>query len=109
MVPEEQIGEIVRSAPDLRSAGARAGRRRQRGGGRDNITVVLFRVEEVGADAARAGDASTEHAGGAARRRRRATEPRPRRAEVQPRASRARPRRAAATARRRGSPLAPAP
>jgi PPM family protein phosphatase len=49
MFPEEQIGEIVRSEPDLRSAARALVDAANRGGGRDNITVVLFRVEEVGA------------------------------------------------------------
>jgi PPM family protein phosphatase len=49
MFPEEQIGEIVRSEPDLRSAARALVDAANRGGGRDNITAVLFRVEEVGA------------------------------------------------------------
>jgi len=48
MFPEEQIGEIVRSAPDLRSAARELVDAANAGGGRDNITVVLFRVEDVG-------------------------------------------------------------
>jgi PPM family protein phosphatase len=48
MFPEEQIGEIVRAEPDLRSAARALVDAANRGGGRDNITVVLFRVEEVG-------------------------------------------------------------
>jgi PPM family protein phosphatase len=48
MFPEERIGEIVRSAPDLRSAARGLVDAANAGGGRDNITVVLFRVEEVG-------------------------------------------------------------
>jgi PPM family protein phosphatase len=51
MFPEEQIGEIVRSEPDLRGAARALIDAANRGGGRDNITVVLFRVEEVGAAA----------------------------------------------------------
>jgi protein phosphatase len=51
MFPEERIGEIVRTAPDLRSAARALVDAANAGGGRDNITVVLFRVEEV--DAAR--------------------------------------------------------
>jgi PPM family protein phosphatase len=54
MFPEEQIGEIVRSEPDLRSAARALIDAANRGGGRDNITVVLFRVEEVGAAAEQA-------------------------------------------------------
>jgi protein phosphatase len=48
MFPEEQIGEILRTAPDLRSAARELVDAANAGGGRDNITVVLFRVEEVG-------------------------------------------------------------
>jgi len=48
MFPEERIGEIVRSAPDLRTAARELVDAANDGGGRDNITVVLFRVEEVG-------------------------------------------------------------
>jgi PPM family protein phosphatase len=47
MFPEEQIGEIVRSAPDLRSAARELVDAANAGGGRDNITVVLFRIEEI--------------------------------------------------------------
>jgi PPM family protein phosphatase len=47
MFPEERIGEIVRSAPDLRGAARLLVDAANAGGGRDNITVVLFRVEEV--------------------------------------------------------------
>ena len=48
MFPEERIGEIVRAAPDLRSAAHELVDAANAGGGRDNITVVLYRVEEVG-------------------------------------------------------------
>ena len=48
MFPEERIGEIVRTAPDLRGAARALVDAANAGGGRDNITVVLFRVEEVG-------------------------------------------------------------
>jgi len=48
MFPEEEIGQIVRSAADLRGAARALVDAANAGGGRDNITVVLFRVEEVG-------------------------------------------------------------
>jgi serine/threonine protein phosphatase PrpC len=48
MFAEERIGEIVRSAPDLRTAARELVDAANDGGGRDNITVVLFRVEDVG-------------------------------------------------------------
>jgi protein phosphatase len=51
MFPEEEIGEIVRSAPDLRTAARSLVDAANAGGGRDNITVVLFRIEDVGARA----------------------------------------------------------
>jgi PPM family protein phosphatase len=47
MFPEEKIGEIVGSAPDLRGAARALVDAANAGGGRDNITVVLFRVEEI--------------------------------------------------------------
>jgi PPM family protein phosphatase len=48
MFPEERIGEIVNGAPDLRTAARELVDAANAGGGRDNITVVLFRVEDVG-------------------------------------------------------------
>jgi serine/threonine protein phosphatase PrpC len=48
MFAEEQIGDILRSAPDLRSAARELVDAANAGGGRDNITVVLFRVADVG-------------------------------------------------------------
>jgi protein phosphatase len=47
MFPEEQIGEILASEPDLRSAARALVDAANAGGGRDNITVVLFRVEDA--------------------------------------------------------------
>ena len=51
MFPEDEIPEIVRSAPDLRTAARALVDAANAGGGRDNITVVLFRVEEIGGPA----------------------------------------------------------
>jgi serine/threonine protein phosphatase PrpC len=51
MFPEEEIAAIVTSAPDLRTAARELVDAANAGGGRDNITVVLFRVEDVGGPA----------------------------------------------------------
>jgi serine/threonine protein phosphatase PrpC len=48
MIGEAQIAEILGSAATLKEAGARLIRAANEAGGRDNITVVLFRLEEVG-------------------------------------------------------------
>jgi PPM family protein phosphatase len=50
MVPEERISEVLGSAANLRDAADRLIDEANDAGGRDNITVVLFRLEEVGAD-----------------------------------------------------------
>ena len=47
MVPEERIAEILAAASDLPEAGQALIREANERGGRDNITVVLFRLEEV--------------------------------------------------------------
>ncbi len=56
MVGEARIGEVLRSARSLREAGERLITEANAAGGRDNITVVLFRLEEV----TRAGAADDE-------------------------------------------------
>jgi serine/threonine protein phosphatase PrpC len=48
MVPESQVADIVRRAPSLREAGQALIDAANAAGGRDNITVVLFTLEEVG-------------------------------------------------------------
>jgi len=48
MVPETRVADIVRGAGDLGDAGRRLIAAANDAGGRDNITVVLFRLEEVG-------------------------------------------------------------
>ena len=48
MVPEAQIAEILQSASSLRSAGRALIDAANEAGGRDNITVVLFALEDVG-------------------------------------------------------------
>ncbi len=50
MIPEERITEILGSAPSLSDAGDQLIAAANAAGGRDNITVVLFRLEEVGAE-----------------------------------------------------------
>ena len=51
MVPEQQVGELVRSATSLGDAGRKLVDAANAAGGRDNITVVLFSLEDVGAPA----------------------------------------------------------
>jgi len=50
MVSEERVADIVRAAPTLPDAGHALIDAANHAGGRDNITVVLFRLEEVGGD-----------------------------------------------------------
>src|ERR671930_742702 len=52
MVGDDAIEQALREAPDLRSAGQTLIDAANAAGGRDNITVVLFRVEEGGGGAA---------------------------------------------------------
>lgn len=51
MVPEARVAEILRSASTLRDGGHALIDAANAAGGRDNITVILFRLEEVGGDA----------------------------------------------------------
>jgi PPM family protein phosphatase len=48
MVPEAQVAAILREAPTLSDAGHALIDAANKAGGRDNITVVLFRLEEIG-------------------------------------------------------------
>jgi protein phosphatase len=60
MIGEDEVQEILSQATSLRDAGRALVDAANEAGGRDNITVVLFRLEEVGtatADADRAGGA----------------------------------------------------
>jgi serine/threonine protein phosphatase PrpC len=50
MIPEERITEILAGAPSLEGAADELIAQANEAGGRDNITVVLFRLEEVGGD-----------------------------------------------------------
>lgn len=52
MIGEERITGVLTEAPDLREAAERLIHEANEAGGRDNITVVLFRLEEVGANGA---------------------------------------------------------
>ncbi len=49
MLSEEEIGELLRANPRLRDAGESLIAAANDAGGRDNITVVLLRVEDAGA------------------------------------------------------------
>ena len=51
MVSEDRVAEVLGSSQTLDEAGDRLIRDANEAGGRDNITVVLFRLEEVGSDA----------------------------------------------------------
>ena len=63
MVPEEEVAELLRGTGSLKEAARGMVAAANEAGGRDNITVVLFRLETVGAaDAAPAEGATGEHA-----------------------------------------------
>ena len=51
MIDEDQIAEILGSEPSLERASERLISAANEAGGRDNITVVLFRLEDVGGQA----------------------------------------------------------
>ena len=51
MVPESTVAEILEARHDLRATGEALIAAANEAGGRDNITVLLFRLEEVGAAA----------------------------------------------------------
>jgi protein phosphatase len=57
MLSEEQLAAVLRANPRLRDAGEALIAAANEAGGRDNITVVLLRLEEV----QRAGEAPAEH------------------------------------------------
>src|SRR6476469_7826415 len=62
MVPEPQVAEILTAAGSLPAAGRALVDAANEAGGRDNITVVLFRLEEVGTGDLAADDHDTsEH------------------------------------------------
>jgi serine/threonine protein phosphatase PrpC len=49
MVPEDRIAAVLEDSPDLDAAVSRLIREANEAGGRDNVTVVAFRLEEAGA------------------------------------------------------------
>jgi PPM family protein phosphatase len=61
MIPEAHVAQILAEAPSLASAGRMLIDAANDAGGRDNITVVLFRLEDVGAGAAAAAQETAEH------------------------------------------------
>jgi PPM family protein phosphatase len=52
MVRESSVRDLLAGAPDLQAAGRALIAAANDAGGRDNITVILFRLEEIGAAAA---------------------------------------------------------
>jgi serine/threonine protein phosphatase PrpC len=60
MIPEARVAEVLTAAPSLAAAGRALIDAANDAGGRDNITVVLFRLEEVGT-AASAPQETAEH------------------------------------------------
>ena len=87
MISEERVAEILAAARILDEAADALIDEANEAGGRDNITVVLFRLEEVGGDGAAGDDATMVGAGPVG-----ATRPRRARADGVERASGARPR-----------------
>jgi PPM family protein phosphatase len=61
MVDETRVGELLEAAPSLSSAARTLIDAANDAGGRDNITVVLFRLEEVGGRGGEAAEATAEH------------------------------------------------
>jgi protein phosphatase len=66
MIPEARAAQVIQDAPSLEVAGRTLIDAANDAGGRDNITVVLFRLEEVGAAGAVPPQATAEHAAAAA-------------------------------------------
>jgi serine/threonine protein phosphatase PrpC len=99
MIPEAHVAQVLAEAPSLASAGRMLIDAANDAGGRDNITVVLFRLEEVGAGAP-APQATAEHRAVAPEAQAPATAPV---ARMQPRP----PRRGAPARRRRRRPRVP--
>jgi serine/threonine protein phosphatase PrpC len=61
MVPEARVRAILEEAASLEAGGRELIAAANDAGGRDNITVILFRLEEVGARASGAEDETSEH------------------------------------------------
>jgi PPM family protein phosphatase len=66
MVPEAEVADIVRGARSLADAGRALIEAANEAGGRDNITVVLFRLQDVAADGHAEAGVTAEHAAAAA-------------------------------------------
>jgi PPM family protein phosphatase len=62
MVPETRVAQVIQDAPSLAVAGRTLIDAANDAGGRDNITVVLFRLEEVGDATVVPPQATAEHA-----------------------------------------------
>jgi PPM family protein phosphatase len=62
MVPEARLAEILRDGTRLHDTGEALIAEANRAGGRDNITVILLRLEEVGAGSATAMGETDQHA-----------------------------------------------
>lgn len=61
MVPEARLAEILRAQPRLHDAGEALIAEANRAGGRDNITVILLRLEDVGLGAQDADEQVDQH------------------------------------------------
>ena len=61
MISEAQVGELLRASSSLEQAGRRLIEAANAAGGRDNITVILFRLEEVPTGAGGDPQDTTEH------------------------------------------------
>jgi protein phosphatase len=66
MIPEARVAKVIQDAPSLEVAGRTLIDAANDAGGRDNITVVLFRLEEVGEAATVPAQPTAEHAAAAA-------------------------------------------
>ena len=66
MIPESQVADILRGAASLSEAGHALIEAANAAGGRDNITVLLFRLEEVDTEAEAALEQPTTAGGSAA-------------------------------------------
>jgi PPM family protein phosphatase len=62
MVDEARVGELLQAAPSLSAAARTLIDAANDAGGRDNITVVLFRLEELGGPGAAGAEPTAEHA-----------------------------------------------
>ncbi len=67
MLPEARIAEIMQAQPRLRAAGEALVAAANAAGGRDNITVILFRLEDPAADSAVEPEPATAEQGSAGR------------------------------------------